>query len=165
VPDVTNGQLFVYNSASSGLCPGIDIVCIPLDDPAGAAFLHRVPTGRSCHDTGVILGEAMLAACAGGNGFTVLSLDGENGGSLENPVVLYSVTVPGVTIGHSAGFTWDGKVLIFGHEPGGGGQPRCQATSSLTDRTLFFSDAASRGPAWHHAASASADGDRELHLA
>ena len=35
---------------------------------------------------------------------------------------------------------WEGEVLIFGHEPGGGSQPRCQATSSVTDRTLYFYD-------------------------
>jgi hypothetical protein len=29
-------------------------------------------------------------------------------------------------------------VLVFGHEPGGGGEPRCQASSSEVDRTLFF---------------------------
>jgi hypothetical protein len=141
VPDVANDALYVYNSASSALCPGIDIVKIPLDDPTAATFLHRVATGRSCHDTGVILGSAMLGACAGGDGFTVLSLGGTAGGTIESPAVLYSVSVPGVTIGHSAAFTWDGKVLIFGHEPGGGAQPRCQATSSVTDRTLFFFDA------------------------
>ena len=146
VPDVANDALYVYNSASSTTCPGIDIVKIPLDDPAAATFLHRVATGRSCHDTGVILGSAMLAACAGGDGFTVLSLGGTAGGTIENPAVLYSVSVPGVTIGHSAAFTWDGKVLIFGHEPGGGAQPRCQATSSVTDRTLFFFDARTGAP-------------------
>lgn len=142
VPDVANGALYVYNSASnSGLCPGIDVVKIPLDNPAGAMYLHRVSTGRGCHDTSVILGTAMLAACAGGNGFTVLSLGGAGGGTIENPQFLYSVNIPGVTIGHSAAFTWDGKVLIFGHEPGGGGQARCQATSSVTDRTLYFYEA------------------------
>jgi hypothetical protein len=141
VPDLRHGALYVYNSASNAACPGIDIVKIPLWNPAGATFLHRVATGRSCHDTGVILGSAMLAACAGGNGFTVLSLGGRRGGTIENPVVLYSVTVPEVTIGHSAAFTWDGKVLIFGHEPGGGTQARCQATSTVVERTLFFYDA------------------------
>jgi hypothetical protein len=85
----------------------------------------------------------MLAACAGGNGFTVWSLDPADGGSLEDPAQLYSKAVPGVTIGHSAAFTWDGRVLIFGHEPGGGGQARCQTTSSITDRSLFFFDARS----------------------
>jgi hypothetical protein len=90
---------------------------------------------RSCHDTGVILGDANLAACAGGNGFSVWSLDPSN---LEDPEILYSRTIPGVSIGHSASFTWDGEVLIFGHEPGGGGQPQCQATSPEVNRTLFF---------------------------
>jgi hypothetical protein len=54
---------------------------------------------------------------------------------------LYSRTITGVGIGHSASFTWDGEVLIFGHEPGGGAQARCQATSSVTDRSLFFFEA------------------------
>jgi hypothetical protein len=146
VPDIANGALYVYNSASSGLCAGIDIVKIPLANPADAAFLHRAATGRRCHDTGVVLGTAMLAGCAGGDGFTVLSLGGSAGGTIENPAVLYSFAVPGVTVGHSAAFTWDGKVLVFGHEPGGGGQARCQETSSATDRSLFFFNARTGAP-------------------
>jgi hypothetical protein len=35
---------------------------------------------------------------------------------------------------------WDGEVIIFGHEPGGGTAARCQATSTELDRTLFFLD-------------------------
>ncbi len=96
---------------------------------------------RSCHDTGVILGDALKVACAGSDGFTVWSLDAADGGTLEDPAIQYSVIIPGVSIGHSAGFTWDGEVLIFGHEPGGGGQAQCQATSPLVNRTLFFFDA------------------------
>jgi hypothetical protein len=93
---------------------------------------------RQCHDTGVILGDVNLAACAGGDGFSVWSLDPADGGSLDDPVMLYSESIEGVTIGHSAAFTWDGEVLIFGHEPGGGGQARCQETSAEIDKTLFF---------------------------
>ena len=141
VPDLANGRLLIYNSPSSGACPGIDIVEVPLDDPADASYLRFEPSGRSCHDTGIILGDAMMAACAGGNGFTVWSLDPADGGSLVDPAQLYSQAVAGVTIGHTAAFTWDGEVLIFGHEPGGGAAPRCQATSSETDRSLFFYDA------------------------
>jgi hypothetical protein len=141
VPDLANGRLLIYNSPSSVVCPGIDIVSVPLANPAAASYLRSEPAGRSCHDTGVILGDAMLAACAGGNGFTVWSLDPADGGSLVDPVQLYSVAIPGVTIGHTAAFSWDGEVLIFGHEPGGGSQARCQATSSETDRSLFFFDA------------------------
>ena len=142
VPDIARGSVYVYNSSSSGTCPGIDIVKIPLADPAAAQFLRREPAGRSCHDTGVILGGVNLVGCAGGNGFTVFSVDPSIAppaeGSLEDPVLLYSRSVTGVSVGHSASFSWDGDVLIFGHEPGGGSQAQCQATSSITNRSLFF---------------------------
>jgi hypothetical protein len=141
VPDLANNRLLVYNSASSGTCPWIDLISIPLDDPAAAALIGVAPAGRSCHDTSVILGSAMLASCAGGNGFTVFSIGGARGGSLDSPVQLYSVAVPGVSIAHSSSFSWDGEILVFGHEPGGGSGARCQATSAETDKTLFFFDA------------------------
>jgi hypothetical protein len=147
VPDLANKRLLIYNSPSSSLCPGIDIIQVPLGDPAGSSLLRFEPAGRPCHDTGVILGRAKLAACAGGDGFTVWSLED----SLEDPELLYSVVVPEVTIGHSASFTWDGRVLIFGHEPGGGVAPRCTPTGTVlpggvvqTDamKTFFFFDTA-----------------------
>jgi hypothetical protein len=138
VPDLENDRLLVYNNSSSGACPGIDIVEVPLDDPASARLLRSEPAGRSCHDTGVILGDAMLAACAGGNGFTVWSL----AGSLEDPAFLYSVVVPGVTIGHSAAFSWDGNTVVFGHEPGGGVAAECEATDDDTKKSYFFYDSA-----------------------
>jgi hypothetical protein len=93
---------------------------------------------RACHDTGVILGDVNLAACAGGDGFSVWSMDPADGGSLEEPALLYSQSIEGVTIGHSAAFTWDGEVLVYGHEPGGGGQARCQESSPDVDKTMFF---------------------------
>jgi hypothetical protein len=138
VPDLANNRLLIYNSPSSSACPGIDIVEVPLDDPASSSFIRFEPGGRACHDTGVILGDALLAACAGGDGFTVWSLDAADGGSLEDPMQINSTAVPTVTIGHSAAFTWDGEVLIFGHEPGGGVQAQCEATDPDTDRSFFF---------------------------
>lgn len=138
VPDLANNRLLIYNSPSSGACPGIDIVEVPLDDPASSSFLRFEPAGRSCHDTGVILGDALLATCAGGNGFTTWSLDPADGGSLEDPFQVNSTTVPTVTIGHSAAFTWDGEVLIFGHEPGGGVAAECDATDSDEKKSYFF---------------------------
>ncbi len=105
-----------------------------------AAVPQPAAPERACHDTGVILGSVLKAACAGGNGMTMWSMDPADGGSLTNPVVQYSRTFPGVTIGHSAAFTWDGAVVVFGHEPGGGGQARCQESSSAVDRTLYFLD-------------------------
>ena len=142
VPDLENGRLLVYNSPSSGACPGIQVVEVPLDDPASSAMLSFVDAGRACHETGVILGDAMLAACAGGDGFTVWTLDPavDPLASLENPVMIQSVAVPGVTIGHSAAFTWDGEVLIFGHEPGGGIAAACEEADPEGDRTYYFYD-------------------------
>lgn len=144
VPDLANGRLLVYNNSSSGTCPGIDILEVPLSNPAGASYLRFEPAGRSCHDTGVVLGDAMLAACAGTvsgqPGFTVWSLGGPRGGSLVDPEQLYSVNVTGTTTGHSASFSWNGDVLIFGTEPGGGSQPRCQPTGTQLSPTLVQTD-------------------------
>ena len=109
--------------------------------PAAGSVQSSAVPDRSCHDTGVILGDVMRVACAGGNGVSSWTVDPAKGGSLTDPKLVYSRSFPGVTIGHTAAFTWDGKVLIFGHEPGGGGQARCQATSAEVDRTLFFLDA------------------------
>jgi hypothetical protein len=109
--------------------------------PASGRVSSNPTATRPCHDTGVILGDVLKAACAGGNGVVVWSLDPADGGSLTDPEIVFQRTLSGVSIGHSAGFTWDGEVLIFGHEPGGGGEARCQATSAEVDRTLFFLDA------------------------
>jgi hypothetical protein len=137
-------------SQMGGTNPAIVIPAVQVSQADGATIKAGLPaTGslqssavpdRSCHDTGVILGTAMRVACAGGNGFSVWTVDPARGGSLENPALVLSRAVPGVTIGHTAAFSWDGEILIFGHEPGGGGGARCQATSSEVDRTLFFVD-------------------------
>lgn len=136
VPDPANNRLLIYNSGSAAACQGFEIVEIPLSDPAAAAYIRTEPAGHSCHDISVILGDAMLAACAGGAGYTMYSL----ADSFENPSLLYGRTIPGVTIGHTGSFTWDGAVYVFGHEPGGGVAPRCEASSSDTDKSAFFFD-------------------------
>jgi hypothetical protein len=142
VPDLENGRLLVYNSSSAGgVCDFFEIVEVPLEDPGSASVINRVDSMHTCHDIGVILGDVNKAACAGGEGARIFSLDPSDGGSLDDPVLMHHFDVPGVTIGHSASWSWDGEVLVFGHEPGGGTQARCQATSALVDRTLFFYDA------------------------
>ncbi|MGH3029128.1 MAG: hypothetical protein ACRDMW_11305, partial [Gaiellaceae bacterium] len=141
VPDLANGRLLVYNSSSAGgTCDCFEIVEVPLDDPASARVVNRVDSMHTCHDIGVILGDANRLACAGGEGARIFSLDPADGASLTNPVLMHHFDIPGVTIGHSAAWSWDGEVLIFGHEPGGGTQARCQATSAEVDRTIFFYD-------------------------
>lgn len=138
VPDLANNRFLVYNSGSQ--CDGIDIVEIPLNDPGAATYVRTEPAGRDCHDTGVILGDAMMAACAGDDGFTLWTLGGT--GSLTDPDQTLSVAVPGVGIGHSAAFSNDASVLVFGHEPGGGVVANCQAANPAADKSYFFYDVA-----------------------
>jgi hypothetical protein len=136
VPDLANDRLLIYNSGSG--CDGFDIVEVPLGSPGTAAYIRTEAAGRDCHDIGVILGDANKVSCAGDDGFTVWTLTG--GGTLTDPDLVISQTVPGVGVGHTAAFSWDGDVLIFGHEPGGGVGPFCQASSADDDKSLFFFD-------------------------
>jgi hypothetical protein len=144
-----NNRVLIYSSSSAhddadpnppATCDWFDVVEIPLDDPASAHLLRTEPSDHTCHDIGVILGGVKMAACAGGEGMRVYSLGGRRGGTLENPRLLYHIEEEGVTIGHSAGFTWDGEVIIFGHEPGGGVEPRCQESDPDFEHTYFFYD-------------------------
>lgn len=138
VPDPANDRLLVYNSGSSNACEGIEIVEVPLSDPASATQINFVGLDRDCHDIGVILGDADKAACAGDDGFAVLDLSS----SLDDPSHEYSVSVPGVSIGHSAAFSWDGDVVIFGHEPGGGVASNCEEPNPDSDKSYFFYETA-----------------------
>jgi len=172
VPDPAGNRVLIYNSVSgAGLqtnpgkygnrCPGSpfnreDIVEVPLSDPASASVIGSFALGQmpapdnrlinTCHDMGVILGSVNRAACAGNPGVAVFDIS-----DLEHPVFLYATTAPTVTSFHSAVWSWDGSILATGWEPGGGTQPRCQATGTplggglfQTDemKTIFFHDAA-----------------------
>ena len=150
VPDPARDALYIYNGGSSGNCPGIDIFKIKISDPTNVTFIKRAEhgrTGNSCHDNNVLLNvggtTTGYAMCAGGNGLAMfkfdLALEPGAAGGVENPTLLWSQPM-GITTGHSGSFTYDGKFLIFGHEPGGGSAARCQATSTVAERTLFFID-------------------------
>jgi hypothetical protein len=155
VPDKARGYLYIYNGGSSGSCRGIDIVRISLADLTDAKYLkrvsHEVPTrtgNNSCHDNNVLLNvggtTTSYAMCAGGNGLAMykfdLSLPADAEGGVESPTLLWSKQMTSVTTGHSGSFTYDGKYLVYGHEPGGGSAARCQATSTVVERTLYFMD-------------------------
>lgn len=164
VPDKANNRLIVYSNVSSGCTKGgvalgnaMDIVAVPFDRPTDAALIGQVPiTGGSlgsnngCHDAGAILGDVNLLACASGHAANVFSIGGPRGGTLENPELLYTVEesdAAGNKVGiggrwHSASFTWDGKVLVLGWEPGGGAAPECEATDPDIKKSMFFYDAA-----------------------
>ena len=76
VPDPKNKRLIVYSTPSNGNCDGIDVISIPLQNPGAARYDHFEPSADliACHDTGVILGDVLRAACSGGQGFAVWSL-------------------------------------------------------------------------------------------
>ena len=156
-------RLIVYsNNSSSAGCTGgdpagdfIDVLAVPLDDPASSILLRQEPLDGSpvtavasgCHDAGLILGKVNLLACASADATNVFSVGAPNGGSLADPLFLYAIVEPGVgqvgTNGrwHSASFTWDGKVIILGWEPGGGAAAECETTDPPVDKSLFFYDA------------------------
>lgn len=163
VPDPANDRLIVYSTPSSGACSGIDVIEIPFGDLSAASYHHFDAAGPNiaCHDTGVILGDVLKAACAGGQGFAVWSMASEDGGTLIDPALMYTKnmkTEMGINIntGHSAAFSNDGETLIFGHEPNGGTSARCQTTGTVlnnatypvqTDdmKSFFFFDTATGG--------------------
>jgi hypothetical protein len=155
VPDPANGRLLVYNQTSGGPCYFFDILEVPLAAPQNAKLLRQQPLEgeHACHDSGVILGDVNLMACASGHMTNVFDI-GENqweGGSLTRPEFLYTVEEEGVGpppgasehqgSWHSASFSWDGKVLILGWEPGGGSDPECEATDPAVTKSAFFYDA------------------------
>jgi hypothetical protein len=152
VPDVENGRLLIYNQTSGGPCFFFDIIEVPLDAPQDARLVRQIPleTEGACHDSGVILGDVNLMACASHHMANVFDI-GDNefpGGSIDRPRFMYTVEEPGVGDDpahpgnwHSAGFTWDGEVLILGWEPGGGAAAECEATDPPATKSAFFYDA------------------------
>jgi hypothetical protein len=152
VPDLAANRLIVYNQTSGGPCFFFDIVEVPLANPAGSRLLRQqsLEVENACHDSGVILGEINLMACASGSKANVFDI-GENvhpGGSITRPSFLYTIEEPGVGTDpahpgnwHSATFTWDGEVLILGWEPGGGAAPECEATDPPVTKSAFFYNA------------------------
>jgi hypothetical protein len=99
-PDLKRGRLIVYNNVSSG-CDWIDVIEVPLANPAGARLLRTEPlegpftTGVApgCHDMGVIQGKVNLAACASADAINVFDIGANRfpGGSLEDPQFLYTI--------------------------------------------------------------------------
>jgi hypothetical protein len=165
VPDLENDRLIIYNQTSvppagMGLpgCPFVSILEVPLDNPEDARWLRNEPLehlagDHNPHDTGVILGDVNLMAVAAHDQTHVFDI-GDNdlpGGSLEDPVFLYTIEEPGVCnepgnpacngSWHSAAFTWDGEVIILGWEPGGGSLPECEANDPPVKKSAFFYDA------------------------
>jgi hypothetical protein len=137
-------RVVIYSTPSSGQCPGIDVISIPLKQPEAAEYVRFAAAGSpiSCHDTGVILGDVNRASCAGGQGFAVWDLGSGSRAAVENPRLLYAKDVKGteginINTGHSAAFSNDGQTLVFGHEPSGGTAPRCLPTGTVINNATY----------------------------
>ena len=148
VPDVENARVIVYNQTSGGPCPFVTVIEIPLMNPGAASIVNFEPLvgAGACHDSGVILGSVNKMVCASHAEANVYDIGANElpGGSLTDPVFLYTIEEPGVGVGgnwHSAAWTWDGEVIILGWEPGGGSQPECEATDPDVKKSYFFYDA------------------------
>ena len=161
---VDGGELIIYsNNSSSGGCgvgldldaqnalgDFMDVVAVPLDNPGAMSLVGREPlegpndpaVRTGCHDAAVILGDVNKAMCASADTINVWDISNK-----RDPDPLFSIVEPGVGDSasngrwHSAGFTWDGEVLVGGWEPGGGGAGECEATDPDIDKTMFFYDA------------------------
>ncbi len=161
---VDGGDLIIYsnNSSSGGCGVGLDragqdllgdfmeVIAVPLDNPAGVSLIHREPlegpndpaVRTGCHDAGVILGDVNKAVCASADTINVWDITNP-----RDPSLKLTITEPGVGDSasngrwHSAGFSYDGEIIVAGWEPGGGGAGECEITDPDLDKSLFFYDA------------------------
>jgi len=163
IPDESNGRVLLYISSypTSFLGPTpfgtdcqrlnpdgsqghskISVVGVPLDDPTSAAVVAEpefplsdfrgTPGARGCHDIQVFL-ELDLAAAACLSEGQVWDISDP-----LQPTTLHRVFHPDVDIWHSAAFTWDGELVVFGDEFAGGGGPGCTDPEDSLGRIYFY---------------------------
>lgn len=147
VPDPENDRVFLYVSSyplgAAAIGPNcqpphgyISIVEVPLSDPASATvtkyFLDPETefgtwlgfTFRACHDISVFTDiDRAAAACMSEAQLWDIS-------DPANPEFLWRYDNPAINpanidLFHSAAFSWDGKIVAFGDESGGGTAARC----------------------------------------
>lgn len=163
VPDPDNGRVFLYVSsyplggaAIGPNCqqPGgfISIVEVPVMNPAAATVSkYFLDPGtelgnylgfmfRSCHDISVFTEiDRAAAACLTEGQLWDIS-------DPAHPEFLWRYDNPNIRpenidLFHSASFSWDGKLVAFGDESGGGGAARCVDPNDNQGR-IWFVDAA-----------------------
>jgi hypothetical protein len=154
----SNEELAGCSSGEPGQDPNtsrfsIDVIKVPLAAPETASVVNRPrifadpATGRidalwqrgdhgpgtqntsgtdRCHDITVYPEIGLAAGACSGNGILLDISDP------VNPVRLDAVVDKNFAFWHSATFNNDGTKVIFTDEWGGGTQPRCRATDSLT---------------------------------
>lgn len=163
VPDEANDRVLLYVSSygltAANIGPNcqadhnkISIVEVPLDDPSSASVLKEQPlrpdtqflvgseilpgllTTRGCHDITVFQALDLAAgACLAEGQLWDIS-------DPANPETLTATRIdnPNIQVWHSAAFSWDGEIVAFGDENGGGIFPRCRATDPSTAGAIWF---------------------------
>ncbi len=102
-------------TAGNPLVPGdSDFICNPTDDET------RPFASRGCHDIQV-LADARLAACSALAEGQLWDISDP-----EEPRLMKRVDNPNVEFWHNASFTYDGRVVAFSDEAGGGVEPWCK---------------------------------------
>jgi hypothetical protein len=157
LPDAANGRVLVYVSSypsavPSGVSPVcqfphgyISIITVPLANPAAATVSKyyldaatEVFSMAACHDIAVFLEiKRAAASCFTENQIWDIS-------DLANPHFMWRFDDPAVNraandLWHSATFSWDGTVVAFCDESGGGAQPRCTDPTDQQGRIWFVS--------------------------
>ena len=127
----------------------ISIVEIPLDAPEEARVIAEPefelsdfgnPGQRGCHDITVFMElEQAGAACLSEGQLWDIS-------DPERPKTTRRVFNPAIDIWHSAAFTWDGEIVIFGDEFAGGGGPGCTNPQDTIGRVWFYDREDGGGP-------------------
>ena len=134
----------------------VSIVDVPLNDPTGASVATSVldPATETatypvqgttfsftaCHDISVFTGMNLAAAaCMSEAQLWDISdpAKPEFVRRYDNPIVQPSK----IDLFHSATFSWDGKVVAFGDESGGGGAARCADPDDDQGRIWFLDTA------------------------
>jgi hypothetical protein len=116
----------------------ITAVEVPLAAPQNAQVVNRCIAAGSapvtvsaggCHDVMVYEGlKRLYGACRPNMILWDIS-------DPVNPRKIHEQQYPGITGWHSAGMSWNGKLLFAGWEPGGGSAPRCMTTGAPTSTT------------------------------
>ncbi|HSI80292.1 MAG TPA: hypothetical protein VK919_06530 [Solirubrobacterales bacterium] len=171
VPRGNGNKVFIYVS-SYGLTPGnigpnceqfhgkISVVRVPLKKPEDAKVVATprvdvpvfdasrlelddlLPPGSlldtsGCHDISILVPNKLAAAAC----LSVGQL--WNIRNVNKPRVIHQFDTPQVRAWHSAAFTWDGEMLAFGDEAGGGVLGRCRAEDYPDTGAVWFYDTAS----------------------
>ncbi len=136
-PTSSNTQWGLDCSATAAPGSRVDLIEVPLDHPEQAHLAGWLPTGgtgNGCHDVNVFEELHLVGlACPSGNQATLLDVS-----DINNPVIQWTFTYPGISTMHTAGFTYSGKYVLVDAEPGGGSNAECDYNDDPVKFTLFI---------------------------